>query len=306
MAVFDIFSKRAKRAQNPVEDVFQYEEIGLKLRTQIVHIWFDALGTHDDFMGYGNASVHEEYKSIVKALQREYGVFCLVEDRYQAKDEFHELINFFQRETANEKVLDVIELSFRLIDDRANSGRYNWADIGHQAINELNIRFKENNTGYQFENGQIMRIDSLHLHQHNVLPALTISNEKRFSNANEEFRSAVEHQKSQKNQEAIVDCLKCFESVMKIILVENGQRGVETLPANKLIEQIFQKEILPPYLTSEFTSLKSILSSGLPTVRNKTSGHGQGNVKKDVPNAMVDFCINLTAANINLLARSND
>lgn len=306
MAVFDIFSKRAKRAKKPVEDVFQYEEISPKLRTQIVHIWFDALGTHDDFLRYARPDAHEEYACIVNTLRREYGVFCLVEDRFQAKDEFTELINFFLYEQEKEKVLDVVELSFRSIEKRAKTGRFNWADIGQQAINELNVRFKENSTGYQFENGQIMRIDSLHLHQHNVLPALKILNEKRFSNANEEFRSAIEHQKNQKNQEAIADCLKCFESVMKIILVENGQRDVENLTASKLIDHIFQREILPPYLTSEFHSLRSILVSGLPTVRNKTSGHGQGNVRKDVPNAMVDFCVNLTAANINLLARAND
>ncbi|WP_226549685.1 STM4504/CBY_0614 family protein [Celeribacter naphthalenivorans] len=306
MVVFDLFSKRKKRAQSSVDDVFQYEKISQKLRTQIVHIWNDALGSYDDFRGYGHADAHESYTSLVRALRREYGVFCLVEDRHNAKDEFHELINFFLQEEKIERVLDVIELSFKLIAIRAESGRYDWADIGHTAIKELNVRFREDSTGYQFENEQIMRIDSLHLHQQNILPALKILNEKRFSNANEEFRSAIEHQKNQKNQEAIADCLKCFESVMKIVLTEHREQEIENLPASKLIERVFRAELIPKYLTNEFNSLRSILESGLPTVRNKTSGHGQGAIKKNIPNAMVDFCINVTAANINLLARASD
>lgn len=247
MKVFDLFSKRSKRTRGENPDVFQYEEFDQKIRIQIIHIWQDALGGPEDFRHhYSHLETRDSYKDIVGILRREYGVFTL---HQQSRTEIEELFNFLLSENDFEKVLDAIEVSFKYISLRANSSAYNFDEIGRSAIDELNTRFKESGIGYQFQNDQIMRVDSLQLHKENILPALKVLSERRFSNANEEFRSAFEHQKKRNNQEAISDCLKCFESVMKIILVENGQHDVENLTSSKLLNKIFERELVPKYLS---------------------------------------------------------
>ena len=44
--------------------------------------------------------------------------------------------------------------------------------------------------------------------------------------------------------------------------------------------------------------LEQVLSGGLPTVRNKEAGHGQGDEVKTVDNTLVEYAIHLAATNI--------
>ena len=59
-------------------------------------------------------------------------------------------------------------------------------------------------------------------------------------------------------------------------------------------------------MQSEFNSLRSVLESGVPTVRNKKSAHGQGSKKTVVPAYFAGYCLNVTAANIILLIKLNE
>jgi hypothetical protein len=65
-----------------------------------------------------------------------------------------------------------------------------------------------------------------------------------------------------------------------------------------LLEIVFANHLVPAYLQNQFTSVRSALESGVPTVRNKTSGHGQGAAPTVVPAHMTRFVLNLTATNI--------
>jgi hypothetical protein len=51
-------------------------------------------------------------------------------------------------------------------------------------------------------------------------------------------------------------------------------------------------------MTAHFDAIKSLLSSGVPTVRNKRGGHGQGESAVDVPSYYAEFLLNETAASI--------
>jgi hypothetical protein len=64
------------------------------------------------------------------------------------------------------------------------------------------------------------------------------------------------------------------------------------------LEICFEKELIPAYLQSQFSSLRSILESGVPTVRNKLGGHGQGSETTTVSPEMARYALNLTASNI--------
>ena len=48
------------------------------------------------------------------------------------------------------------------------------------------------------------------------------------------------------------------------------------------------------------------MEAGVPTIRNKTSAHGQGTEKVSVPEHIVAYALHLTASNILLLARADE
>ena len=54
-------------------------------------------------------------------------------------------------------------------------------------------------------------------------------------------------------------------------------------------------------------ALRSVLESGLPTVRNKTkgSGHGQGKELINIPGHLAAYALHLAASNIVLLVEAH-
>jgi len=91
-----------------------------------------------------------------------------------------------------------------------------------EAIEELNCRFKEHGVGYQFEGGEIVRVDSQCIHTEVVKPAVSLLNTAGFDGALEEFLDAHKHYRKGEMKEAMSDALNAFESVMKAICDENG------------------------------------------------------------------------------------
>jgi hypothetical protein len=76
--------------------------------------------------------------------------------------------------------------------------------------------------------------------------------------------------------------------------------------AKQLIDIVFNNGLIPPYLQAQFAALRSVLESGVPTVRNKTSGHGQGPVPTAVPDWLAAYVLHLTASNIVLLMEAHN
>jgi hypothetical protein len=166
------------------------------------------------------------------------------------------------------------------------------------AILELNQRFKEHGVGYQFESGEIIRVDSEFLHTKVVKPTLSLLIDKEYQGANQEFLSAHKHYRHGRHEECLVDLLKAFESTMKIICKKRGWTTQPKDTASKLINILFQNNLLPSYLESEITCLRTLLESGVPTLRNKNAGHGQGAEIRTVPEYLARYALNLTASNI--------
>ncbi len=214
MTIFDLYSKRKKRLLGDVPDVFTYDKIPHALKVQIVHIWKDSLGNENEY--YNRKKVSSTYEAITETLCREYGVFQLQGKDYERRDYMSELINFFLNETDCDKAIDVIELSFRAMDNVSRSYNYRLTDsyneIADEAINELNSRFKEHGIGYQYEEGEILRVDSQLLHQEVIKPTLKLLNSKYYTGAQQEFLNAYEHYRHNKHKEALNDALKSFEN----------------------------------------------------------------------------------------------
>jgi hypothetical protein len=304
MAVFDIFSKRQKQLRGDIPEVFSYDAIPRSLRAQIAHIWRDAIGDvhHED----EENAAFGVYRTIVEILRREYGEFRLpdvtdcLEWQYQ-----QELVSFLLGQRDHEKVLDAIEVSFRAIElvarDRGYFGRLDAADT---AIEELNARFREHAVGYQFVDSRIVRVDAELLHVESVKPALTLLRSRDYAGAQQEFLSAHEHYRHGRAKEALAECLKALESVMKAICSKRGWEHNPNATCSVLIHVVLDKGLVPSFWTSHFSALRNTLESGVPTARNKLAGHGQGADIVDVPPHIVAYVLHMTASAIVFLVES--
>lgn len=295
MAIFDLFSKRQKKARGEVPDVFTYNQIPNQLRVQIVHIVRDAIG--EDI--YGSNFASGAYKLINDILCREYGLFELTA---HPRSDAESVINHFLNINDVEKALDFVEVSFRVIDRLvrgSNHQSHTETKIKpDDAIKELNARFKEHGIGYQYESGELIRVDSQFMHSEAVIPTLALLRGKIYSGANDEFLKAHEHYRHGRHKECLNEALKSFESVMKAICTKHKWTFSQTDTAKSLIDICLKNELIPAYLQSQFTSLRSLFESGIPTVRNKLGGHGQGSEVINVTEAMARYALNLTASNI--------
>ena len=297
MAVFDLYSKRQKLIRGDVSDVYTYDEIPEPLRVQIVHIWNDALGDDGDYIV--NRQVGQAYAAIVDLLCREYGVFQLCTLRGN-RNHYNELLHFFINEREVDKVVDVIEVTFKCIDDLTRQygymGKSDSSSCADVAIKELNERFMESSVGFQFTDGQIVRVDSGFIHAEVVKPVLSVLNDCSYAGAQSEFLKAHEHYRCGNNKESLVECLKSFESVMKSICDKRKWSYAQNAPCKALIDICFTNGLIPLFWQQHFSALRSTMESGVPTGRNKLGGHGQGSEVVDVPRHIVAYVLHMTAA----------
>jgi AbiJ N-terminal domain 4 len=218
------------------------------------------------------------------------------------------VIDFVLKEADHERVLDVVELSFRLVNNLRTSSS-TWETRVPQwkfdnAIVELNARFRENGIGYQYESGEMIRVDSQLIHAEVVKPALALLTAEEYAGANEEFLKAFEHYRKGDNKECLNECLKAFESTMKAICTKRNWPFNPTDTAKALIEICFQSGLIPPLIQSHIGGVRAALESGIPTVRNRLSGHGQGSQVVDVPPHYASYMLHLTATTIQFLVES--
>jgi len=299
MSIFDLYSKRRKRETGEVPDVYQYESIPHALRVQIVHIWKSAFGDPHEY----DSVVPGLFEFLHEALCREYGKFKLTNKR---EGYFEAVANFMLGSDSLDEVLDVVELSFRVLDKMVRDERYRYRDSTQEpddAITELNARFREHGVGYQYESGQLVRVDSQLIHSGVVQPALRFLASKDLEGANEEFLSAHSHYRNRDYKECLNDCLKSFESTLKSICDRRGWSYKPTDTSKSLLKVVFDEGLVPPYLQSHFSALRSSLEAGVPTVRNKLGGHGQGANTVSVPESIASYALHLTATNIVFLVQ---
>lgn len=302
MAVIDLYSKRQKRSRGEVSDVYAYDSFPNPFRVQLTYMIQELLGDMDDYCR--NYQPRDAYTDIVKVLRKEYGQQSL--SRVHQSDSYSELHNFLLQEPDVEKCLDAIELCYLLGDSLARSAAYiNRPDPSKhvdECLVELNDRFKEAGLGYELIDGKIVRIDSQMLHSEIVKPAIGFLNVGGFEGARDEFMGAYEHYRHGNHEEALVDALKAFESTMKIILIANQKTYGAGDTASKLILACRDSGLMPAYNESQLSSLVNVLTSGIPTLRNKNGGHGQGQTVRTVEPEIVAYGLHLTASAIVMLA----
>ena len=266
MPIWDIYSKRGKQ----LPDVYQFETLPGPLRVQIQRIirkMFTPASTR-------RSSVAGLYSTLHEALAQEYGLAVLA-DGHDASSRVHAFLA-----TADiEHVLDAVEVAVRV----ARKQRYFLSRDPSSAIEELNHRFREHGVGYLIEGFTVIRADSTFIHQEAVRPALTVLRAPHFENAEAEFRKAHEHYCHRRYEEANTASLMALESTLKVICDRRGWQFGERDTASSLIDIVFKEGLIPDYLQSQFGALRSVLESGVPTIRNRAGGHGAGVKRREVP-----------------------
>lgn len=298
MPLFDLFSKRKKReAAKGTPDVYQYSTIPEALRVQIVHIWRDAIGMPRE---YGSDIPAEAWQTIHDAMCREKGLFVLGEKRRNPENCFDYLL----RSESTDDILDIIELSFRVIEFIHEQNRFQYlrdAGVkisGAAATSELNDRFREHGIGYQYENGQIIRVDRQFVHAEVVKPALALLHEPAFKAANADFMLAHEHYREGKHKDAVVAAQRAFEAALKAICDGLGVPVKAGDRVSELMKAVRGAGMLPDYLDAGFDTYVAMIKTGLPGVRNNAGGHGESPTAPPVPNYVAAYAIHMAASNI--------
>jgi hypothetical protein len=301
--IVDLFSKRNRPAapQPLLRDVLPE-----KFRVQVIHILERALGARDDHFGR-SGEVHC-WAFVNNKIAEEHGLLRLG----NAYDSPRVALERYLLEVRNSnEALDVIELSFRAVENLASRIRWDVRELigisqkPDDAVADLNARLDEHHLGYRYHDGAIVRLDSEFLHAEATEPALRLLYAAGFEGAEEEFRSAQAHLRHGRTKEATVDALKAFESTMKAICGIRKWRFRPEATARELIDVVLKNGLLPKYLESELTGVRAVLESAVPTVRNKTSGHGQGSVSTPMPMHLATFALHSTATNIVLLVEAH-
>lgn len=293
MPIVELYSQRRRRELASEDDVFQYEIISPTLRRQLLYILSDALGA------FGHYDQQDEYEYFVETLRREFGVTSLTGRTHNYAGQELEL--FIQSNQDNERALDALELCFRYMAIvAANKSQTHFTRQKYStAIQDFNARCKQSGLGYAFENGILIRIDSTVLHAEAVKPALAVLSDPEFQNANTEFRNAHEHWRQGKGPEVLVDCLKAFESTMKVIATKKSWTVPDRPTASQLVQVMLDNQLIPAFYQTQMAGLRSVLESGIPTPRNRAGGHGAGaGPATPVPAELVRYVLHLTAATI--------
>jgi len=307
MPVFDIYSRRKKRSEQTELDVYQYDKIPETVRTQIQHILDDAIGPCIEPSTYSRSRHNNEAWHFIRdVLCREKGRMSLANESSPYKD----CIAYLIREQDIDELLDLVEFSFRYVSiwmgklekyEREGMGAKQSAD---DAIKELNFRLREAGVGYQFESGQIVRVDSALVHAEVVRPALHLISDPRFAGPQEEFLSAHAHYRAGEYKDCVTDTLNAFESTMKAICDIKKWEYKKGARASDLVKVLRGNGLLPDYLDNSFDQLIATLSSGLPKVRNEAGGHGQGAEPRATPAYVAAYALHLAAAKIVLLVEA--
>jgi hypothetical protein len=305
MDISDLFSQRQERIERMekgLKDVYEYESIPQKLRNQVIHIITELPQNEYPF---GQPWIIEAYEQTHHILCKEYGVFRLCNnDGPVAAD----MLDFFHGTDDYRKSLDFIEVFFQIADyPSRHNPRWGILDKGaiKRAICELNHRFRENNVGYQYESGCIIKIDSQLIHDEVTKPALNFLSDSIYKGANEEFLNAHQHYRFRRYKECLNECLKALESTMKVICTKRQWKYNNTDTANRLIAILFEKQLIPSFLQTHFSGLRAVLESGILPLRNRLAGHGQGEKEIIVPQSVASYALHITAANIVLLVKAD-
>lgn len=301
-----LFSKR-NRGQ---PDTFRYD-LPHEVRSRILHAIQQIADGYMSTFQFGMM-----LDAVGKKLLLEYGGLC--SPGYEAARVSNDPVieHFFCCD--DEKALDFIELCFEAFHNpgqqgvAAINGILRDAAVGYELTPYVetitdkpgNLFGRPAGRVVEIQRPKLIKRESELLHAEATQPTLDLLTDSRYQGANVEFLAAHEHFRHSRFKECLNECLKAFESTMKIICHQKGWPYDQNDTAKKLIAVCLGRNLVPTFSQQQLTSLRTLLESGIPTVRNKTSGHGQGVAVADVDPHLARYALHLTGATILLLVES--
>jgi hypothetical protein len=198
--------------------------------------------------------------------------------------------------------LNVVDLCAQYIDKiiaQEPVSRYDFLGISQNpkdAIDELNYRLRSDGVGFEYTNGELIRVDSRFMHEQVIKAALVLLSDNRFQGPEQEFMESFKSYREGNYKDAITGANRAFESAMKCICQMKNWSYHKGARAVDLLRVLKSNGLFPDYLDASFDQLLAILSSGLPQIRNNSGGHGQGPVPVSVPRYVVSFALHMAAA----------
>ena len=302
MPIYDLYSRRKRHETQSEPDVYQYDEIPEALHVQVQRIFEDSIGPYD-LHSYRNNN--EAWCFIREAISREIGKLTFAGKR----SPFDDCIAFLHSEQNVEQWLNLVEFGMRVIAAQTNYDDYERDKRGitqppQDAVKEFNFRFLEAGLGYQFENNQIIRVDSQLIHSEVVRPALHLLSDPDFNGPQEEFLAAHAHYRSGEYKDCVVDACNAFESTLKTICALKEWNYNKGARASDLLKVVRHEGLLPDYMDGAFEQLAATLKSGLPAVRNAVGSHGQGATPVKTADHVAAYALHLAAAQIVFLVNA--
>ena len=294
--MYKLFSERNKK-QTGEMDVYIYNNIPTPFRNQLFYIIDELINKYNKYL----------MSAEVNIWQTTHDFFCREKGLKEMSDEsryYRGKIEKFIDMASDLDLLDFIDLAFHYFcfvaqkihsHDPYCDAKKSTVD----AIDELNERFQQHRIGYEFIDGALIRIDNMHIHREYVKPALNLLHTNGFDGAEEEYMKAFDAIRKHDNKSAIINAEKAFESAMKTICAKRGfPYDPVTDGAKKLISVLKENEYFPGYMEDHLNIVIKALENGAPTIRNKTSGHGQGEEIIEIPESYAEYVIGLVAVNI--------
>ena len=294
-----LFSERNKTKS--ANEVFIFDELPKKLRIQLKFIVEDILNEHE---------YHKIDFEIHKTLCEEYGKLSLSSQNPLGRHDKQTILELFIYKPDVSIIFDVIELALRYHYYYMTNYEYKFQrEIAAKEINEIekiiNIRFKESFVGYNIVNGEIIRIDSEATFKEIIEPTINLTANKLFENVNIEYIEAIKSYQKGDNKNCLIKCSNSFESTLKIICDEKRWEYENRDTSSKLIEICYENNLIPPKMQSSFSSLRSLLESGISPIRNHYAGHGKGKEKVIVEDYLARYALNITGSSILFLIETS-
>ncbi len=291
--MFELYSMR-HRAETNSPEVFVYNSFPSAFRNQFFAIVKDVFDK--PLLGYDYI-----WEPVCKAFAREKGLKAIY-DYYGSEENSARAFEYYVDHCDDRDFLDLMDYVFSaIISNPSIQMRFydSRSEVFSGAIDELNLRLKQHNLGYEFYGKEIIKKANTVTHETIVKPALQLLRDEAFRGAEDEYMSAWRHFTKDENKEAIVNAEKAFESTMKTICSKMGYSfNPDRDDSKKLLDVLKANSFFPTYLESHLNAVVSSLQSGAPTVRNRTSGHGQGESVKEVHENYAAYVLNLVASNI--------
>jgi hypothetical protein len=298
--MFDLYSARIKNEKGELE-VYEYEKFPIPFRNQLFKIISDVFDEYE-FQTKIWSKIHDMFA-------REKGLKYLGDYNGTNNEGCKQNCEDYVDNSNDEDFLDFMDYVFYIIVNYCKTHvprykEYEMPSIIDKSIIELNFRFRQHNLGYEFINGQIIRIDNKVIHETVIKPALKLLYEEEFRGAEEEFRKAFKYRKIGDNKNTILEALKSFESTMKTICDKKHYIYNPTQDTAKhLIATLESNNFYPTYMNSHLANVRTTLETGLPVLRNKNAGHGQGSTVVNISDEFTEYALNLAATNIVLLMK---